>query len=105
MKWFWDAYLPDTAARRSPLATPLSASIDELKGLPPALLITVENDVLRDEGESYGRKLARAGVTVISTRYNSTIHDFVMLNAIGGTQAARGAIAQAAGALRQALAR
>jgi acetyl esterase/lipase len=65
------------------------------KGLPPALVITAENDVLRDEGEAYARKLTAAGVTVTSTRYNGTIHDFVMLNALANTPAARAAIAQA----------
>ncbi len=105
MKWFWNAYLPDKAKRRDPLASPLQASIEQLRGLPPALLITDENDVLRDEGEAYGRKLAAAGNVVTSVRYNGTIHDFAMLNAIAGTPATRGAIAQANAALKQALAK
>ena len=62
-----------------------------------------ENDVLRDEGEAYARKLSNAGVRVTSVRYNGTIHDFVMPNALSDTPAARGAIAQAVGALRGAL--
>ena len=103
MQWFWDAYLPDPAARKQPTATPLSASLDQLAGLPEALVITDENDVLRDEGEAYARKLSDAGVRVISVRYNGTIHDFVMLNALADTPAVRGAIAQAIGALRRAL--
>ena len=103
MQWFWDAYLPDPAARKQPTATPLSASLDQLAGLPEALVITDENDVLRDEGEAYARKLSDAGVRVISVRYNGTIHDFVMLNALADTPAVRGAIAQAVGALRRAL--
>jgi acetyl esterase len=103
MEWFWDAYLPDSAARRQPTATPLNASLDQLAGLPEALVITDENDVLRDEGEAYARKLSDAGVRVISVRYNGTIHDFVMLNALADTPAVRGAIAQAVGALRRAL--
>lgn len=102
MKWFWDAYLPDAAKRKEPTASPLRASLDQLKGLPPALVITDENDVLRDEGEAYAAKLAQAGVRVTSARYNGTIHDFVMLNAIAGTAAARGAIAQGVAALRRA---
>jgi len=103
MEWFWDAYLPDPAARKQPTATPLNASLDELEGLPDALVIVDENDVLRDEGEAYARKLSDAGVRVTSVRYNGTIHDFVMLNAIADTPATRGAIAQAVGALRRAL--
>jgi acetyl esterase len=104
MKWFWDAYLPDEAARKQPTATPLNASLDQLRGLPDALVITDENDVLRDEGEAYARKLAQAGVTVTSVRYNGTIHDFVMLNAVADTPAAKGAVDQATAALRKAFA-
>jgi acetyl esterase len=103
MEWFWDAYLPDPAARKQPTATPLNASLDQLAGLPEALVIVDENDVLRDEGEAYARKLSDAGVRVTSVRYNGTIHDFVMLNALADTPATRGAIAQAVGALRGAL--
>jgi acetyl esterase len=103
MEWFWDAYLPDTEARKQPTATPLSAPLEQLAGLPEALVVVDENDVLRDEGEAYARKLSDAGVRVTSVRYNSTIHDFVMLNALADTPATRGAITQAIGALRGAL--
>jgi len=103
MQWFWDAYLPDPAARKQPTATPLNASLEELAGLPEALVIVDENDVLRDEGEAYARKLSDAGVRVTSARYNGTIHDFVMLNALADTPATRGAIVQAIGALKTAL--
>jgi len=103
MRWFWDAYLPDVGARKQPTATPLNASLDELAGLPEALVIVDENDVLRDEGEAYARRLSDAGVRVTSTRYNGTIHDFAMLNALADTPATRGAIAQAVGALKTAL--
>lgn len=103
MEWFWDAYLPDHAARKQPTATPLNAPFDHLVGLPEALIIVDENDVLRDEGEAYARKLSDAGVRVTSVRYNGTIYDFVMLNALADTPATRGAIAQAVGALRGAL--
>ena len=103
MEWFWDAYLPDPAARQQPTATPLNAAPDQLTGLPEALVIVDENDVLRDEGEAYARKLSEAGVRVTSVRYNGTIHDFVMLNALADTPATRGAIAQAVGALKGAL--
>jgi acetyl esterase len=103
MEWFWDAYLPDQTARKQPTATPLNASLDQLEGLPDALVIVDENDVLRDEGEAYARKLSDTGVRVTSVRYNCTIHDFVMLNALADTPATRGAIAQAVGALKGAL--
>jgi acetyl esterase len=103
MEWFWNAYLPDTTARNQITATPLNASVDQLTGLPEALVIVAENDVLRDEGESYARKLSLAGVRVVSTRYNGTIHDFVMLNALSDTPAACGALAQVTSALLAAL--
>lgn len=103
MKWFWNAYLPDEAKRKDPTASPLQASLEQLNGLPPALIITDENDVLRDEGEAYGRKLTQAGVKVTSIRYNGTIHDFVLLNAIAETPAVRGAISVANETLRAAL--
>ena len=103
MESFWNAYLPDIGMRRRITAAPLNASIDELMGLPDALVIVAENDVLRDEGERYACKLARAGVRVTSTRYNDTIHDFVMLNALADTPATRSAIAQTNAFLRSIL--
>ncbi|MDQ6790107.1 MAG: alpha/beta hydrolase [Candidatus Dormibacteraeota bacterium] len=103
MKWFWDAYIPDQTRRSESTASPLRASLDELRGLPPALLINGQHDVLRDEGEAYGRRLTQAGVPVTQVRYSGTIHDFVLLNPIANTPAPRAAIAQAAAYLRQAL--
>jgi alpha/beta hydrolase fold len=93
MKWFWDSYAPESV-RNEPTISPLRASLDQLRGLPPALIITDENDVLRDEGEAYAHKLMAAGVPVAATRYLGAIHDFVMLNPITGTPPARAAIAQ-----------
>jgi acetyl esterase len=104
MAWFWDQYLPDAAQRAGMHASPLNASIDQLRGLPQTLLLVDENDVLRDEGEAYGRKLAQAGVRVTSLRYNGTIHDFMLLNAIAETPAVRAAIGQACGYLRHVFA-
>jgi acetyl esterase len=104
MECFWDAYLPNVEARRAVTATPLNATIDQLRGLPDALVITAENDVLRDEGEAYARKLCDASVRVTATRYVGTIHDFVMLNALADSPAARGAIEQANAVLRAKLA-
>lgn len=103
MKWFWNAYVPNEAERKNPLVTPLNASLEQLKDLPPALVITDENDVLRDEGEAYAHKLMDAGVEVTATRYLGTIHDFVMLNALGDTPAAKAAVDQANQKLRAAL--
>ena len=105
MQWFWDQYLPDYDQRKDPTVSPLLASSEQLAGLPRALIITAENDVLRDEGEAYGRKLIQAGVEVVTTRYNATIHDFVMLNALAEASPTRAAVAQAVDFLRRVLAR
>ncbi len=82
MKYGWDLYAPDEKTRSLPYVSPLRATNEELKGLPPALVITSENDPLRDEGEAYARKLKEAGVSVTAVRYNGMIHDFVLLNAL-----------------------
>lgn len=105
MRWFWDAYLPDVSRRSEPTASPLNASLEELSGLPPAMIVTDENDVLRDEGEAYAHKLAQAGVFVRSARYLGTIHDFALLNPIAGAPAGREIIAQGSAFLRSAFAR
>lgn len=82
MKWMYDMYIPEPEKRKEIYASPLQASLEQLKGLPPALVITGESDVLRDEGEAYARKLDEAGVTVTAVRYNGMIHDFGMLNGL-----------------------
>src|SRR5713226_706936 len=92
MEWFWDAYAPNKEDRKKVTASPLSATAERLKGLPPALVIVDENDVLRDEGEAYARKLMQAGVEVTAVRFLATHHDFVMLNALADTTAAKAAI-------------
>ncbi|MEV5069591.1 alpha/beta hydrolase [Microbacterium sp. LMI12-1-1.1] len=104
MAWFWDSYLPDIDARKDVTASPLQAPIDELKGLPETLLIVDENDVLRDEGEAYGRKLIEAGVRTTLARYDGTIHDFMMLNPLRSSAASTAAIEQAIHVLRKAFA-
>jgi acetyl esterase len=103
MQWFWDAYIPDASKRSEPTASPLLATVEQLRGLPPALVITDEADVLRDEGEAYGRKLRQAGVDVTSVRYEGVFHDFMMLNALADTNANRAATVQTAQALKAAL--
>ncbi|MGE7437268.1 alpha/beta hydrolase [Kitasatospora sp. NPDC001175] len=103
MQWFWDQYTTDESQRTEITASPLRATTDQLTGLPPALVITAEADVLRDEGEAYADKLRQAGVPVTAVRYQGIIHDFVMLDALRGTQAAEAAINQAVATLRTAL--
>jgi acetyl esterase/lipase len=103
MQWFWDQYTTDPAERAQITASPLCATPAQLAGLPPTLLITGEADVLRDEGEAFAGKLRQAGVPVTAVRFQGIIHDFVMLNALAQTQAARGAMTLAIGTLRQAL--
>lgn len=103
MEWFWDAYA-DEKTRKDILVTPNNATKEDLEGLPPALIMTAEFDVLRDEGESYAHKLMEAGVHVTAMRLLGTIHDFVMLDALGNTPAAQCAVAAANAVLREALA-
>ncbi|WP_327181743.1 alpha/beta hydrolase [Streptomyces sp. NBC_01334] len=103
MQWFWDQYTTDEAERAQITASPLRATTEQLKDLPPALVITGEADVLRDEGEAYANKLRAAGVPVTAVRFQGIIHDFVMLNALRPTYAAEAAITLAVGTLRDAL--
>ncbi|MEU0184308.1 alpha/beta hydrolase [Streptomyces sp. NPDC006207] len=103
MQWFWDQYTTDPAQRAEITASPLRATTEQLTGLPPALVITGEADVLRDEGEAYANKLREAGVPVTAVRFQGIIHDFVMLNALRETHAAEAAITMAVHTLRTAL--
>jgi acetyl esterase/lipase len=80
MKWFWDNYTTDPKQRAEIHASPLRATTEQLRGLPPAMVQTAGNDVLRDEGEAYARKLDAAGVDVIAVRYSGMIHDWGLLN-------------------------
>ena len=103
MVWFWDAYAPNASDRKKVTASPLRATTEQLAGLPPALIIAVENDVLRDEGEAYARRLTAAGVEVTALRVLATVHDFAMLNPLAATPAAKAAIRLAAQKLSEAL--
>lgn len=94
MRWFWDQYLPDARRRHETTASPLRASLEQLSGLPPALVITGEADVLRDEGEAYAAKLRAAGVPVVSMRYHGAIHGFVVLDPLRDSASARAALVQ-----------
>lgn len=103
MQWFWDAYTTDPQKRREIYASPLQASLDQLKDLPPALVQTAGNDVLRDEGEAYARKLDAAGVDVTAVRYSGLIHDYGLLNPLANIPAVRDALHQAAEMLKKHL--
>ena len=105
MKYGWDRYATDEKTRDLPTVSPLRARHDELRGLPPALIITAENDPLRDEGEAYARKLKEAGVAVNAVRYNGTIHDFVLLNALRHLPSTESAIRLASEAIRNHIGR
>jgi acetyl esterase len=103
MEWFWDAYATDPAERAEIFASPNQATIEQLRGLPPTLLLVDEVDPLRDEGEAYAAKLRAAGVLVTTVRYDGVVHDFMLLNAMSDSRATRAAIAQATVHLRAAL--
>ena len=100
MKWFWDNYTTDAAQRNEIYASPLRATTEQLKGLPPALVQTASADVLRDEGEAYARKLDQAGVPVTAVRYNGMIHDYGLLNVVSQVPAVRSAMLQASEELK-----
>jgi acetyl esterase len=103
MAWYWDAYLPEREDRYDITVSPLRATLDDLAGLPEAFVIVDENDVLRDEGEAYARRLTEAGVRTTCVRFNGTCHDFLMLNPLRGTAATTAAVEQAIHVLRKAL--
>lgn len=103
IKWMYDMYLPDLSKRKEIYASPLQATVEQLKGLPPTLIQVAENDVLRDEGEAFGRKLDVAGVKVTVVRYNGMIHDFGLLNALAILPETCSALMQAAAELKKYL--
>ncbi|MDB4919011.1 alpha/beta hydrolase [Mucilaginibacter sp.] len=103
MKWMYDQYTTDLNQRKEIYASPLRASVDQLKGLPPALIQVAENDILRDEGEAYGRKLDEAGVPVTTVRYNGVIHDFGLLNGLAEIPQTKSLFIHAAAELKKFL--
>lgn len=103
MVWFWDNYMDRGEQRKEKYASPLQASLEELKGLPPALVQTAENDVLRDEGEAYARKMDEAGVPVTLVRIQGMIHDYGLLNPLADVPAVQSALRYAASELKHAL--
>lgn len=102
MMWFWDNYAPGEE-RKEIYASPLQATIAQLKGLPKAFIQVAENDVLRDEGEAYGRKLDQAGVSVTTIRYNGMIHDWGLLNPLSTVPGTRSSMIHAAAEIKKAL--
>lgn len=103
MEYFWNAYLPDKSYKDEIMVSPLKAELEDLEGLPPTLIITDENDVLRDEGEAYARKLIEAGVDTVSIRINNLHHDFIMLNSLRESKAVKTAFKILAKSLKHAL--
>jgi len=102
MKWMFDLYAND-AQRQEIYVSPLQATLAQLKGLPPALIQVAESDILRDEGEAYGRKLDEAGVKVTTVRYDGMIHDFGLLNGLAEEPAVRSLFEHAAAELKKYL--
>ena len=103
MKWMWDQYTTDLEARKEHHASLINSTPDQLKDLPPALIQVAENDILRDEGEAFGRALAAAGVAVTTVRYNGMIHDWGMLNGLANEPATKSLVRHAAAELRHYL--
>jgi acetyl esterase len=102
MEWFWDAYIADPAQRFEINASPNQATIEQLRGLPPTVVLVDEADVLRDEDEAYAAKLCAAGVPVTAVRYDGICHDSMMLEPLSQTNATRAAISQATALFRNA---
>jgi acetyl esterase/lipase len=101
MKYGWDRYAPTEKERENRYVSPLRASLAQLQGLPPTLVITEENDVLRDEGEAFAHRLQDAGVPTVFVRYNGTIHDFGLLNGVTSLPTTQRAIHQVAEGIRE----
>jgi len=103
MKWMFDQYTTDPKQRKEIYASPLGATSDQLKGLPPAVILVAENDILRDEAEAYGRKLDAAGNSVSTVRFNGAIHDFGLLNALSANPSTQSMLDLAGATLKKHL--
>ncbi|MEU3568916.1 alpha/beta hydrolase [Kitasatospora sp. NPDC036755] len=103
MRDYWRQYAPDPRERARAVVSPLRAPVRSLAGLPPALVVTAEADVLRDEGEAYAARLGQADVPVVAVRYQGTIHGFVLFDRLRGTEASRAARIQLTDTLHTAL--
>jgi acetyl esterase len=100
MAWFWDQYVPDAQQRLNPEVSPIHSDPASLMRVAPALIITAECDVLRDEGERYAQLLMEAGVEVTALRFLGTLHNFPVIDALresGPSVAALGVIADRLG--------
>ncbi|MFF3904936.1 alpha/beta hydrolase [Streptomyces sp. NPDC001848] len=104
LEWYWRQYSDDECELAEPTAAPLRAGTADLAGLPPALVVTAEADVVRDEGEQYARLLRQQGVPVIAARYLGTVHDFASLNALRESPPTVAAIRQGGHFLKDSLA-
>lgn len=103
MKWMYDHYTTNPAEREEIYASPLNAGAELLKHFPPTLIQVAEADVLREEGEAFGRKLDEAGVQATTIRYNGMIHDFGLLNPLAHLPQAKSLFVHAAAELKKYL--
>lgn len=103
MEWFWSQYLPDAALRPRPMASPLQAPLVDLSRVAPAVIVTAECDVLRDDGEWYAHRLIEAGVAVTAMRLLGTIHNFPVIDDLQGSGPTISALRVVGDALRAAL--
>ncbi|GKQ34090.1 alpha/beta hydrolase [Streptomyces sp. A012304] len=103
MSEYWQQYAPDPKTRGLDIVSPLRAPARRLRGLPPALVLTAEADVVRDEGEAYAAHLREADVPVASVRYHGTIHGFVLFDFLRDTYASQAARVQMTDTLHAAL--
>ncbi|GGN88383.1 esterase [Streptomyces albiflavescens] len=103
LRRYWAQYAPIPRQLTEPTASPLCATRTDLTGLPPALVVTAEADIARDEGEEYVRRLRAAGVEAAGVRFLGTVHDFVALSALRDSPPTRGAVCQGCSFLRAKL--
>ncbi|MEV6026358.1 alpha/beta hydrolase [Streptomyces sp. NPDC052036] len=103
LRTYWARYVADPALWAEPTVSPQRARTEDLVGLPPALVVTAEADVARDEGEQYARNLCAAGVEASAVRFLGTVHDFVALHALRDSAPTRAALVAGCAFLRARL--